>query len=271
MTSPLRTAPRSPWTASVGLRKWLGVPVEASVAEIFRATCPALPMPQVSTAAGQSRMSRTAFSKSPSSAPIIARTAAASVSMTCTAKSRSEFIGCDYRARSRGGQTVRNRPPTLRERQRRRRSCGICRFSGDCHPLVSYKKVLVPRPAARFATPDQSCGFDCRRLIQADHRVCRTVMAICVQFYRGAARRFKLNGRPWRWLVRGAIEQLRRLHRVVAVIRCPPIISANSSIRSAPSTVRTEVTVFPPATSLRTVRCRSAKLAICGKCVMQST
>src|SRR5262249_2544073 len=45
--------------------------------------------------------------------------------------------------------------------------------------------------------------------------------------------------------------------RVVAVIRCPPIISANSSTRSAPSMMRTVVCVSDPATCLRTVRCRS--------------
>src|SRR4051794_26111494 len=47
-------------------------------------------MPVVSTAAGQSRMRRTARSNEPSSAPAIARTAAASVSITCCANCRSE-------------------------------------------------------------------------------------------------------------------------------------------------------------------------------------
>ena len=47
--SSWRTRPRSPWTASAACRKWLGVPVDASVAEIFWAMMPALPMPLVTT------------------------------------------------------------------------------------------------------------------------------------------------------------------------------------------------------------------------------
>ena len=39
------TRPRSPCTASAGWRKWLRVPVEASVAVIFWPMSPALPMP----------------------------------------------------------------------------------------------------------------------------------------------------------------------------------------------------------------------------------
>src|SRR5438067_2339878 len=37
--------PRSPWLASAGWTKRAGVPVEASVAAIFRAICPLLPIP----------------------------------------------------------------------------------------------------------------------------------------------------------------------------------------------------------------------------------
>ena len=48
-TSPFRTAPRSPCTASAGFRKWLGVPVLLKLAESLRATCPALPTPVVQT------------------------------------------------------------------------------------------------------------------------------------------------------------------------------------------------------------------------------
>ena len=43
------TRPRSPCTASAGCRKWLGVPVDASVAMIFWPTRPALPMPVTMT------------------------------------------------------------------------------------------------------------------------------------------------------------------------------------------------------------------------------
>ena len=38
--------PRSPWSASVGCRKWLGVPVEANVAEILVPMRPDFPMPE---------------------------------------------------------------------------------------------------------------------------------------------------------------------------------------------------------------------------------
>ena len=71
-TSPWRIDPRSPWTASAGERKWLGVPVLANVAEIFRATCPALPIPLVSTLARQSSISRRRLFKSATAADIAA-------------------------------------------------------------------------------------------------------------------------------------------------------------------------------------------------------
>ena len=44
-TSSRCTRPKSPWIASPGCRKWLRVPVEASVAAIFCPTSPAFPMP----------------------------------------------------------------------------------------------------------------------------------------------------------------------------------------------------------------------------------
>lgn len=43
--SSFEIMPRSPWKASPGWRKKLGVPVEASVAAILRPTRPDLPMP----------------------------------------------------------------------------------------------------------------------------------------------------------------------------------------------------------------------------------
>ena len=48
-TSEDRSLPRSPCIASVGCRKWLGVPVEASVAEIFWPMIPLLPKPETTT------------------------------------------------------------------------------------------------------------------------------------------------------------------------------------------------------------------------------
>ena len=44
--SPLLMRPRSPWSASVGCRKWLGVPVEANVAEILVPMRPDFPTPE---------------------------------------------------------------------------------------------------------------------------------------------------------------------------------------------------------------------------------
>src|SRR5947207_12809692 len=93
-TSPWRIEPRSPCTASAGERKWLGVPVLESVAEIFHATCPALPTPQVNTDAGQSRINRTARSKCASTAAATDFTAAASVSITCRANFWSDSSIC---------------------------------------------------------------------------------------------------------------------------------------------------------------------------------
>ena len=52
-TSPRATMPRSPCTPSAGCRKWAGVPVEASVAAIFRAMMPDLPMPVTITRPAQ--------------------------------------------------------------------------------------------------------------------------------------------------------------------------------------------------------------------------
>jgi len=59
-TSSPRRAPRSPCIASAGWRKWLGVPVEASVAEIFRATSPGLADPGHDDVPTPRSMSRTA-------------------------------------------------------------------------------------------------------------------------------------------------------------------------------------------------------------------
>ena len=77
-TSSLRIAPRSPCMASAGCRKWLGVPVEASVAEIFRATSPALPIPVTTTLPVHSRIIRTPRQKSASSVSAARSTASPS-------------------------------------------------------------------------------------------------------------------------------------------------------------------------------------------------
>ncbi len=80
MQSPGPISPRSPWAASPGWTNAAGVPVEHSVAANFRATCPALPIPVVSTLPRQSRMATTALSYAESTRT--ARMASASASMT---------------------------------------------------------------------------------------------------------------------------------------------------------------------------------------------
>ncbi len=55
--------PRSPWLASAGCTKKAGVPVEASVAAVFAAICPLLPMPVTMTRPSASPISAQVFSK----------------------------------------------------------------------------------------------------------------------------------------------------------------------------------------------------------------
>ena len=62
-TSPLTMRPRSPWVASAGWRNSDGVPVEASVAEIFCPMRPLLPMPVTTTRPVQACSVSTARSK----------------------------------------------------------------------------------------------------------------------------------------------------------------------------------------------------------------
>ena len=59
-TSPRTTMPRSPWTASTGCRYRAGVPVELSVAAIFLAMIPLLPMPVTTTRPRQLNIRSTA-------------------------------------------------------------------------------------------------------------------------------------------------------------------------------------------------------------------
>ena len=77
--------PRSPWLASPGCTKKAGVPVEASVAAILRATWPDLPMPLTTTRPLQARISWQASTKSAPMRGSSARTAAASVAITVRA------------------------------------------------------------------------------------------------------------------------------------------------------------------------------------------
>lgn len=80
-TSSAVTMPRSPWTASAGLRKNAGVPVEASVAATLRAMWPALPMPVTTTRPLQASISSMARSNRSSSTAVRLATAAASSSI----------------------------------------------------------------------------------------------------------------------------------------------------------------------------------------------
>ena len=93
--SPASTRPRSPWIASAGCRKIDGVPVDASVADVFWAMKPALPMPVVTT---RPRSPRTMSSARRNGSPRPSatwRTAAASHSTICRARSIRGSIGTE--------------------------------------------------------------------------------------------------------------------------------------------------------------------------------
>src|SRR5262245_31052612 len=81
--------PRSPWTASAGWTKCDGVPVDASVAEIFWPTRPALPMPLTTMWPSHARIrSAAALNESPTRSTS-ERMASDSVRSTSRAYSRS--------------------------------------------------------------------------------------------------------------------------------------------------------------------------------------
>ena len=85
-TSPAISTPRSPCTASAGCRNSAGLPVELSVAAIFCAMMPLLPMPVTTTRplpSLQRRISSTARSKSAAIGPSsrAARTSSADASV----------------------------------------------------------------------------------------------------------------------------------------------------------------------------------------------
>ena len=61
--------PRSPWLASAGWTKWLGVPVEARVAAILRPTWPDLPMPVTTTLPPAASITAAAAAKAAPSSP----------------------------------------------------------------------------------------------------------------------------------------------------------------------------------------------------------
>ena len=69
MTSSGVIMPRSPWLASAACTKKAGVPVEASVAAILRATWPDLPSPVTMTRPLASRIRSTAAAKAGPSGP----------------------------------------------------------------------------------------------------------------------------------------------------------------------------------------------------------
>src|SRR5690625_807167 len=97
MTSWLVIMPRSPWLASPGCTNCAGVPVEASVEAIFRATWPDFPMPEQMTRPSAARIRSTASAKlsprdcaSRSSAADSTRSTRCPVSM---ARACSEAVG----------------------------------------------------------------------------------------------------------------------------------------------------------------------------------
>ena len=63
MMSSFEIMPKSPWKASPGWRKKLGVPVEASVAAILRPTRPDLPIPVTMHLPRLARIASTACTK----------------------------------------------------------------------------------------------------------------------------------------------------------------------------------------------------------------
>jgi len=83
MTSSFEIMPRSPWNASPGCRKKLGVPVEANVAAILRPMRPDLPMPVTMHLPRPARISSTASAKA--SPRVCSRCPSASISV-CTAR-----------------------------------------------------------------------------------------------------------------------------------------------------------------------------------------
>ena len=93
MASPGTTIPRSPWLASPGCTNRAGVPVEARVAAILRATRPDLPMPVRTTRPVQATSRSTASSNAASSEAASARSPAASAASTPRATSIAE-AGC---------------------------------------------------------------------------------------------------------------------------------------------------------------------------------
>ena len=88
MTSSFEIMPRSPWKASPGWRKKLGVPVEASVAAILRPTRPDLPMPVTMHFPRQARISSTAATKLSPSVSSRCLSASISVCMALRATAR---------------------------------------------------------------------------------------------------------------------------------------------------------------------------------------
>ncbi len=109
-TSPFTIRPRSPWMASAGWRKSEGLPVEASVAEIFCAMIPLLPMPVATTRPVQPRSVSTARSKLSSRRGMSSRIASASISRTLRAVSRDmgPILAAGWRKRVR--RSRRQRP-----------------------------------------------------------------------------------------------------------------------------------------------------------------
>ena len=87
--SPARIIPKSPCDASAGCTKSAGVPVEAMVAAIFRATWPDFPMPETTTRPVTPASKPTARTKPSSKLSDSARSASASSASTRRPSARS--------------------------------------------------------------------------------------------------------------------------------------------------------------------------------------
>ena len=109
--------PRSPWLASAGCTNSAGVPVEASVAAILRATCPDLPMPET-----------------------ITRPRAAEHQRHRLGEARPERRGRD-RPSAAASMPITRRPVAI--------SCAGSSGGAAVHRAVSYARRCRPRPSRR--------------------------------------------------------------------------------------------------------------------------
>ena len=88
--------PRSPWNASPGCRKKLGVPVLASVAAILRPTRPDLPIPVIISLPRHSSMRSTADTNFSSTESAMRSSAADSIRSVLRARSMISFEDSEF-------------------------------------------------------------------------------------------------------------------------------------------------------------------------------